>query len=156
MTDSPVHNLADLIGTRDALVLSWHEPGAVQITRKDVEQDVVHQGRLARPAHPGHADEVPQRKTRGDVLQIVFTRPLDGDPSTLLKTPHGRNIDTSASRQVLTGDGFRIRNEFWHRSANDDLPTVLPGSRSDVDDPVGCADRVFIMLDNNQGVPQVP
>ena len=42
-----VHNLVDLIGTRDALVLSWHEPGAVQITRKDVEQDVVHQGRLA-------------------------------------------------------------------------------------------------------------
>ena len=42
-----VHHLVDLIGTGNVLVLSRHEPGTVQISRKNVEQDVVHQRRLA-------------------------------------------------------------------------------------------------------------
>ncbi len=42
-----VHNLVDLISTRDAFVLSWHEPGAVQVSSQDVVQNVVDQGRLA-------------------------------------------------------------------------------------------------------------
>ena len=42
-----VHNLVDLIGTGDALVLSRHEPGAVQVSSQDVVQNVVDQGRLA-------------------------------------------------------------------------------------------------------------
>ena len=38
---------------------------------------------------------------------------------------------------------------------HDDLAAVLAGAGADVDDPVGGADRVLVVLDDDQGVAQV-
>ena len=40
-------------------------------------------------------------------------------------------------------------------SGVDDLPAVLPRPGADVDRPVGGADRVLVVLDDDQGVAQV-
>src|SRR5690606_4207359 len=37
----------------------------------------------------------------------------------------------------------------------DDLPAVLPRTRADVDDPVRGADRVLVVLDDDEGVAEV-
>ena len=37
-----------------------------------------------------------------------------------------------------------------------DLSTVLAGRRADVDDPVGVSDGVEVVLDDDQGVTQIP
>ena len=42
-----------------------------------------------------------------------------------------------------------------HRAGVDDLTAVLAGARADVDDPVGVADRVFVVLDDDEGVAEV-
>ena len=42
------------------------------------------------------------------------------------------------------------------RPGVDDLPAVLPRPGADVDDPVGRRDRVLVVLDDDEGVPQVP
>ena len=38
----------------------------------------------------------------------------------------------------------------------DNVAAVLACPRADVDDPVGGADRVLVMLDNDDGVAQIP
>ena len=41
------------------------------------------------------------------------------------------------------------------RAGVDDLPAVLTGARADVDDPVGVADGVLVVLDHDEGVAEV-
>ena len=41
------------------------------------------------------------------------------------------------------------------RAGVDDLPAVLTGAGADVDDPVGGADRLLVVLDHDQGVAEV-
>ena len=42
-----------------------------------------------------------------------------------------------------------------HRARGDDVPAVLPGAGADVDDPVGGAHRLLVVLDDDQGVADV-
>ena len=45
--------------------------------------------------------------------------------------------------------------QLLDRARVDDLPAVLAGPRTDVDDPVGRHDRLLVVLDDDQGVAQV-
>ena len=56
--------------------------------------------------------------------------------------------------EVVARDGLRVRDEFGIRSAVDDATAVFAGSRADIDDPVGGADGVFVMLDDDERVAQ--
>ena len=42
-----------------------------------------------------------------------------------------------------------------HRPGDDDLTAVLTGARADVHDPVGRADGLLVVLDDDEGVAQV-
>ncbi len=49
----------------------------------------------------------------------------------------------------------RLREDGLERSGGDHLAAVLAGAGPDVDDPVGRADRLLVVLDDDQRVAQV-
>ena len=52
--------------------------------------------------------------------------------------------------EVLPGDRFLGVHDVVHRACGDDMPAMLAGARSDVDDPVGGAHRLLVVLDDDQ------
>ncbi len=49
-----------------------------------------------------------------------------------------------------------LRQQVGVGAAVHDLAAVLAGARTDVDHPVGVRDGVLVVLDDDQGVPQIP
>jgi hypothetical protein len=45
--------------------------------------------------------------------------------------------------------------ELFRIALPDDLSAVLPGAGAEVDEMIGAADRVFIVLDDDEGIPLV-
>ena len=110
--------------------------------------------------------------------------PEPDTPVTAVNTPSGKVTSTSrrlcsrapwtvSSRPLVRGrrtggTGISRRPErYWpviesgwveqvlDRAGVDDLAAVLAGARADVDDPVGDADGVLVVLDDDQGVAEV-
>ena len=60
-----------------------------------------------------------------------------------------------SSRQIFAGQRVFAVEQLLDRAGNDDLSPVLAGARTNVDGPVGSPDRVFIVLNHDQGVAEV-
>ena len=66
--------------------------------------------------------------------------------------PLSRHLNFLATAQVVTCNRvLRLLNAF-RRALVDHFAAVLAGARADVDEPVGLADRVLIVLDHNKRV----
>ena len=74
-----VHHLVELVHPGHLGVPARHDPGAVQLLRQRRVQDVVDQGRLAGPRHPGDRDERTERERHVDALEVVLRGSLDHD-----------------------------------------------------------------------------
>ncbi len=69
--------------------------------------------------------------------------------------PDQRHRDLTDSGQVLAGDGVGACHDRFGRALGDDMPAVDPGARPHVDDPVGGADRLLIVLDDDDRVAEI-
>ena len=151
-----VNDLVKLLEPGHTLVLAWHLASTVELVGEHLVEDVVHQARLARPAHSRHGHEGPQGELHGDVAQVVGFGALNHDLSVLIDRPPGaRYLDRTAARDVVTGDRAVILEQRRVVTRVHDDTTVLPGAGADVDDPISGADRVLIVLDDDQGVAEV-
>ena len=123
---------------------------------QDRQQDVAHQRALAAAADAGDRDEAAERDVDVDVAQVVLAGALDREPleRRAARRCCGTGIDLLAG-QVLAGDRLLDLGDALHRAAVDDLAAVLAGARADVDDPVGFADGLLVVLDDEHGVAEV-
>ena len=71
------------------------------------------------------------------------------------RTPDLGDLEELATGEICTGQGLGVGQQILVATAVHHTPTVLAGIRSDVDDPVGRADGVFVVLDDDEGVAQV-
>src|SRR4051794_27532994 len=81
-------------------------------------------------------------------------------PRTTRSRPGVRGRRTSGTGICLrperyAGRGVVVLEEVLDRPGDHHLATVLAGTRADVDDPVRDPDGVLVVLDDDQGVPQV-
>ena len=65
------------------------------------------------------------------------------------------HLDHAPAGEVLPGQGGRVRRDRGGRPLGDDAAAVHAGAGSHVDDVVGAVDRLFVMLDDDHGVPEV-
>ncbi len=65
------------------------------------------------------------------------------------------NIDALSTGQVLSGQGCRARLDVGGRALRDDAPAVHAGARAEVHDVIGLADRVLVVLDDDDRVAEV-
>ena len=69
--------------------------------------------------------------------------------------PARRDLDRTLARQVLPGQRARCLQDVLQGALADDLTTVHARARTDVQDIVGQADRVLVMLDHDHRVAKV-
>ncbi len=66
-----------------------------------------------------------------------------------------RHRDLTHPGQVLAGDAVGARHDCFGGALGDQVPAMDPGARPHVDDPVGGADRLFVVLDDDDRVAEV-
>ena len=144
----------DMFEALRPVVLQRLVEGAVKLSGENRPQGFVDERRLARAADARHADELAQRKFRRDVLEVVAPRAADHDaPARSLAQRFG-NFDPPASRQVIGGDGVGPE-DVVERPGGHDVAALAPGAGSHVDDEVGGAHHVLVVLDDDHRVARV-
>src|SRR5205823_1056176 len=119
-------------------------------------QDVAYEGALAAPAHARHCEEAPERYLYVDVLQVVLARAAYREPGVARVAAELGHVDLALARQVLPGDRRLRLEQILDRAGHDDLAAVLARAGADVDDVIGDANRLLVVLDDDHGIAEVP
>src|SRR5438094_6171150 len=51
---------------------------------------------------------------------------------------------------------FASRHQLFRRALKNHVPAVLAGAGSEIDDVIGGANRLLVVLDDDHGVPEIP
>ena len=111
---------------------------------------------LPDPLTPVTAVNVPSGNDTSTFLRLFACA-----PSTVIIRSEsiGRRIgggrDLLAAGEVVAGERTRVLHEVGVAAAVHDGAAVHAGARTDVDDPVGRADRVLVVLDDDERVAEV-
>ena len=76
-------------------------------------------------------------------------------PGRLALAPRRRHGDGADARKILAGQAGAVADHRLGRAFGDDLAAMLAGARPHIDEMVGAADRVLVMLDDDHGVAEV-
>ena len=169
--------MVDLFGALDALVLAGRVLGAVELPGQRAAQDVVHERALAAAAHARDARQAAEREGGVDVLQVVLRRADDLQPDRVVVASAGgtpvfcpsasvrrrgerlvaaaRHGDRQPAGEVLRGGRVLHAQDFLQRALRDEPPAARTRAGADVEDVVGGADRVLVVLDDDDAVAQV-
>ncbi len=69
--------------------------------------------------------------------------------------PDHRHRDLAHAGQVLAGDAVGAGHDVVWRALGDDMAAVHPGARPHIDEPVGGANRLLVVLDDDDRVAEV-
>ncbi len=129
--------------------------GAVEPARQRLVERVDQERRLAAAGHAGDAGEQAERNFGSDVFQIVAAGADHLEHALRIFRPPLRHGDLAHAVEILAGQRVRIGHDVGGRAFGDDLAAVHAGAGADVDDVVGGADGVLVVLDHDHGVAEV-
>ena len=139
-------DLVEVLEAFDTRMPAGDDASAVEVLCEHPVKNVVDEGRLTRSGHSCHGCEKAERHRHIHALKVVFARIHDLQHTTGIHLPAlFRHIDRALATQVLPGDRAGLLEE----------PLVRAGVGADIDDPVGRAERVLIVLDNDEGIAEV-
>ncbi len=135
---------------------SRHFPSAVELVRQYRGQDVVDESGLPRAGDARDSHETAEGERHRHIPQVVLTGRMDGQRAARGRLPPdvGHRY-LAAARQVRPGDRGLLAEQRLHRTGHDDRAAMLTSPRPDVHHPVGGADRVLVVFDDDQGVTKV-
>src|SRR5450759_2908577 len=150
-----VDDLVEQARAVDALVVAGAQLGAaVEPSGHALVQDLVDQRGLAGARDPGDAGEGRHREGYVDATQVVDPGAAHGEPLERQAALAGQG-DASAPGQNVPGERRRVVHDLARRAFGDHAAAVLAGPRPHVDDVVGRAHRLLVMLDDDDGIAQV-
>src|SRR3712207_2970588 len=118
-------------------------------------QDLVYERALPGPGHAGYAGKDPERKLDVHALEVVLGRaekPYDpGRFATLL-----RRLFPAAAREEAPRREPLLGLDVLGGAGGDDLASVPPRPRPHVHDVIRRPDRLLVVLDDDERVPEVP
>src|SRR5947209_10198453 len=147
------HHLVERLGALHAAVRAARGL-VVQVLVERLDDDFVDQRRLARAAHARHARERAQRQIDVDAFEVVRLRADHAERAAALLAVL-RDRDELAPREVRAGERFRILLDLLDRADGEDAAALRARAGADVDDDVGRAHRVLVVLDDDQRVADV-
>jgi hypothetical protein len=118
-------------------------------------QDVGHQARLARAGDSRHHREGAERHGDVDILQVVVARAAHDESLTRARPPALRQLDRELAAQVAAGERGRMRRDLRRRARRHQLAAVQAGAGPQVEHPVGGADGLLVVLDDEHRVAEV-
>ena len=106
---------------------------------------------------------VTQVKVPSGMLAVTFCRlfslgALDRQPAAALGgrlAPDLGHRDLAEAREILAGEAGAVAHHVLGRALGDDVAAVRAGARAHVDQMVGGADRVLVVLDHQHRVAEV-
>jgi hypothetical protein len=108
------------------------------------------------PLTPGDGDEGAEGDRHVHAAQVVLAGAVDADRALLVeRAPLGGDADLLLAAQVLAGDRGAVRGDFVDGAGGDHLAAVLARARAHVDEVVGHAHRLLVVLDDDDGVAEV-
>ena len=153
-----VDDLVEMAHAVEPAVLAGMLARAVQPARQGLVERLDDQGALAAARDAGDAGEGAERDAGRHVLQVVLARALHGQPAAAL----GRRLAAllgnghlAKAREVLAGEAGAVGHDLLGRALGDDPAAMRPGARPHVDQMVGGADRVLVVLDHQHRVAEV-
>ena len=151
-----VDDLVDVLEPRDAIVLAGNHARAIEVARERVVQNVLDERRLSGPGNARDRDEQPQRYLSTEILQIVRARPLDPKRKALSRLPAlRRDRDLHLTTQILSGERGGVPDHLVHGALGHDQSAVLSRAGTHVDQVVGLAHRLLIVLDHDHRVAEI-
>ena len=148
-------DLVEVVDALDALVQTGRDLRAVDALHQRALQDLVDEGRLARPRDAGDAHELAEREVDADVLEVVLLGADHPQGVAVAQAPHTRHRDRLLARQVLAGERLLVLQQLLVGAGVHDVAAVLPRPRPDVDDVVGDLHRVLVVLDDEDRVAEI-
>ena len=151
------HDVADQLRALERGVRARGFLRLAERAEQRVVQHVLDERRLARAAHAGHADEAVQRDLDVDVLQVVLASVADLETrSTRVdRARRSRTADAQLAAQVLGRERALVAQELRRRAVEHDLPARAARPGSQVEDPIGRAHELRVVLDDEQRVAGV-
>ena len=101
---------------------------------------------------------VTQVKSPSGIVAVTFFRLLPRAPTIFSSRPGvalrrcGGIAHETLAGQILAGQRIRIGGDFLRRALGDDFAAMHAGAGADVDDIIGGADRVLVVLDDDHRV----
>src|SRR5205814_6455765 len=108
-----------------------------------------------RTRYTRDGDELPERDADVDVLEVVLAGTANDDRLGARLAPACRHRNTAPAREIRAGDRSRRLQDVVDRPLGDDLAAMLSRARADVDDPIGGADGLLVVLHHEDGVADV-
>ena len=109
---------------------------------------------LASSGHTGDRGIDAQRQVHVQIAKVVKADPTQAQPSRRLARSSLRG--GIAVEKVPAGDRLVDILQPSNRPAIEDLPTELARAWADVDDPVGAANHIHVVLDHEQRITRSP
>ena len=140
--------------SRQTAVSTRHHPFVVITTRQRSIKDISHKRRFSRPAHSGYHRHDIKRETHVDIFQVIMHGAFYLDVIVPRPSLHRNGNAFSAGKIFGSITTLGIYQSFY-RTLIDDFSSQTPGLRADVDDIIGRADNVFVVLDDNYCITQL-
>src|SRR5271170_6919172 len=126
-----------------------------QLVRNGAVEDIVNERGLARSRDAGDADEHVQRYLDIDALEVVAACAAQLEAFLSGFTAARGNGDGELSVELAAGDGVRVALDLFNGSGGEDAAAELACSRTEVEEIVGGADHVRVVLYDEDGVAEV-
>lgn len=111
---------------------------------------------LPRSADAGDAGQGVERNGDVHVPEVVLGRAEQPDLLTRAAPPGGRHRNRELVAKVLGRQRPGLVHQALERPGVDDAPALLPRAKPEIDDMVGDANHVRVVLDDDHGVPLIP
>ena len=134
----------------------WLGGGEAEPARRETVQGVVDEGGLSGSGHAGHAAHQADRKLHFETLQVVAAGTANAH-HLLRITGNAKHGDFDAPRpaEELSGDRFGRRHDLPGSPLRHYPAAVQSGARPHVDHVVRASDRLFVVLDHDEGIADV-
>ena len=109
---------------------------------------------MPEPETPVTQTNLPTGKSTSMSLRLCIARPADGEAAEVVRAPL-RDRDLALARKELPGDRLRVPLDRLRRALGDDVPAVHAGARAHVDQVIGRAHHLLVVLDHEHRVAEV-
>ena len=145
----------DVLDAVQPVVVARQRPRIDQSLPQRLVEDLRRERALTRARGAGDGDEHAEWNRHVDGLQVVGARSADEQDLPIPLAPLGGKRDRPLAGEELAGRRRSALDQFPDRPLGDHGPSVDTWSGPHLDDMVGRANRVFVMLDDDDGVANV-
>src|SRR5918995_198766 len=149
------YDLVDVLDAPESRVPAGTVLSAADGVGQGLVEDLVDQRALPRPRDARDTGEDPKRKPHVHAFQVVLHRPQQLYGTRRLSSLLGR-LDPPPPGQKIARYGSLLGLDVPDAAGRDDLTPVHPRAWTNVYDEVGRTNRLFVVLDDDEGIPEVP